>query len=244
MAINRGHAGIDRKGQGERHLNADHGAIARRTLLLRNCPAGVADEILSCAEIKVFQRGERIFGAGEPARAIHVVLDGWAKLFTLTAGGTEAVVGVFTREQSFGDAAALREDVYPVSAEAVTRCELMAIPASHVVEIMRRQPEVCLAVLSSTLFHLRALVGQVESLKARNGSQRVAQFLLSLTSGQTERCEVELPHDKSLIAGRLGMNPESLSRAFARLKVRGVEVLGNTVQIRDVADLARFSEVE
>lgn len=225
-------------------MNSNHGAIARRTLLLRNCPENVADEILSCSEIKVFQRGERIFDVGEPARFIHVVLDGWVKLFTITAGGTEAVVGVFTREQSFGDAAALREDVYPVSAEAVTRCELMAIPASHVVEMMRRQPEVCMAVLSSTLFHLRALVGQVESLKARNGSQRVAQFLVSLTTARAGRCEVALPHDKSLIAGRLGMNPESLSRAFGRLKARGVEVTGNAIQIRDVAELVRFSELE
>lgn len=225
-------------------MNDRHKAIAGRTLLLRNCPEGVPDEILSRAAIRIFERGERIFDAGEAARDIHVVLDGWAKLFTITASGTEAVVGVFTREQSFGDAAALREDVYPVSAEAVTRCELMEIPAKHVIEIMLRRPEVCMAALSSTLFHLRALVGQIESLKARNGSQRVAQFLVSLAAATTGRCEVELPHDKMLIASRLGMSPESLSRSFGRLKSMGVRVTGNIVLIEDIVGLARFGELD
>ncbi len=167
------------------------------------------------------------------------------KLFRMTASGAEAVVGVFTREQSIGDAAALRADVYPVSAEAVTSCHLMQISASHIIDIMLRRPEACLAILSSTLVHLRSLVNQVESLKTRNAPQRVAQFLITLTAGETSGpCEVELPHDKVLIAGRLGMNPESLSRAFGRLKSHGVTVTGNAVRIADLSELIAFAEVD
>jgi hypothetical protein len=44
---------------------------------------------------------------------------------------------------------------------------------------------------------------------------------------------VTLPYDKVLIAGRLGMKPESLSRAFARLKDQGVTIRQNVAEIED-----------
>jgi hypothetical protein len=48
---------------------------------------------------------------------------------------------------------------------------------------------------------------------------------------------VALPYDKILIAGRLGLTPESLSRAFARLRTIGVVVDASHVMVRDVAKL-------
>jgi hypothetical protein len=48
---------------------------------------------------------------------------------------------------------------------------------------------------------------------------------------------VTLPYDKLLIAGRLGITPESLSRMFAKLKPAGVEVHRAHVTIADVAIL-------
>jgi hypothetical protein len=55
-----------------------------------------------------------------------------------------------------------------------------------------------------------------------------------------------LPYDKALIAGRLGLKPESLSRAFAKLRSVGVEVHASHVvvhevtKLRDVADNERI----
>ena len=52
---------------------------------------------------------------------------------------------------------------------------------------------------------------------------------------------MRLPYDKVLIAGRLGMKPESLSRAFIRLKKVGVTVSQNNAAIADVARLREFA---
>jgi hypothetical protein len=45
-----------------------------------------------------------------------------------------------------------------------------------------------------------------------------------------------------LIAGRLGLKPESLSRAFARLKDQGVTIRQNVARIDDVATLRIYVE--
>ena len=50
------------------------------------------------------------------------------------------------------------------------------------------------------------------------------------------------PKGEALIAGRLGMKPESLSRAFARLKEQGVTIKQNTAQIEDLAALRDYVE--
>ena len=50
-------------------------------------------------------------------------------------------------------------------------------------------------------------------------------------------CTIELPYDKSLIAGRLGLKPESLSRIFARLRTVGVDVRASDVVVDDAAKL-------
>ena len=44
-------------------------------------------------------------------------------------------------------------------------------------------------------------------------------------------------YSKALIARQLGMKPETLSRAFARLRDHGVQITATTAHIEDVAHL-------
>ncbi|MDV7143266.1 Crp/Fnr family transcriptional regulator [Tropicimonas sp. TH_r6] len=189
-----------------------------------------------------YDRGETLFLHGEVARSVHIVIEGWVKLFRVSSNGGEAVVSVFTKGESFGEAVAFRNNKYPVSAEAVTACELIQIPTSALMEMMRKDPEVGVSVLASTFTHLHSLVSQLEQLKARTGAQRVAEFLLEICEKESGRCVVTLPYDKVLIAGRLGMKPESLSRAFSKLKPVGVRIVRSEAVIDDIDRLRDFSE--
>jgi CRP-like cAMP-binding protein len=164
------------------------------------------------------------------------------KLYRMTPTGAEAVVGVFTRGRSFGEAAAFQGDRYPVSAAAVTDARVLVVRAGAILALMDQNPALCRAMVASTFRHLHALVAQIEQLKAQSGAQRVAEFLASLAPVEEGACAVTLPYDKALIAGRLGMKPESLSRAFARLREVGVTVTNNRAAIADVAALREFVE--
>jgi CRP-like cAMP-binding protein len=221
-------------------MQPDLVALARRSLLLASTPEPVAQAVLESARVRTFSRLETIFLQGERATAIYIVTEGWVKLYRVAPSGAEAVVGVFTRGSSFGEAVAFRHDTYPVAAEAVTDCTLIRIEADAVLGQIRENPEVAISILSATFAHLHSLVAQVQALKAQTGAQRVAEFLLELATSSKGACEVTLPYDKVLIAGRLGMKPESLSRAFARLKKQGVTIKQNRVQIEDVAVLRDY----
>jgi CRP/FNR family transcriptional regulator, dissimilatory nitrate respiration regulator len=207
---------------------------AQSAVLFSSLPRDLSDDILRQATSHTYDRGETIFVQGDTAQSIYVVLEGWVKLFRLTPMGAEAVVGVFTKGGSFGEAVALEGTPYPVTAEAVTDCRLLLVRASILSELMRRRPEVAMAIVASTFRHLHGLVAQVEALKAHTGAQRVAEFLLELCVCDTGSCTITLPYDKTLIAGRLGMQPQSLSRAFNRLEAQGVRISQNMATIADI----------
>ncbi|MBW0157084.1 Crp/Fnr family transcriptional regulator [Sedimentimonas flavescens] len=217
-------------------------AVARQSLLLANVPAHALDRILAQARMRELERGATIFLQGETATGVYIVAEGWVKLYRIAPNGAEAVVGVFTRGDSFGEAVAFKNDPYPVSAECATDCRLIRIDTEVFLRLIQNEPELAVALLSATFAHLHRLVGQIEQLKAQTGAQRVAEFLLDLAPCGEGKCEVTLPYDKVLIAGRLGMKPESLSRAFAKLRDQGVRIRQNVAVIDDISLLRDYSE--
>lgn len=224
-------------------LSPELRAIALQSRLLSTMPAELAELLLDRARVARYQRGAPIFHQGDTAQALHIVAEGWVKLYRLTPGGTEAVVGTMKRGQSFGEPIALRRARYPVSAAASTDCRLIALPADALLSALKSRPEAAISVIASTFQHLQGLVEQIEQLKARSGTQRVAGFLLELCPPDAEgSVEVTLPYDKALIAGALGMKPESLSRAFARLRDHGVRIDQTRAQIGSVAALRDMVE--
>ncbi len=216
--------------------------IASGSILLSGATPEAIELLLKTARVRGLDRGATLFLQGEKANAIYIVLEGWVKLYRIAPNGAEAVVGVFTKGRSFGEAVAFRHDVYPVAAEAVTDCRVIRIDADSYLRQIRENPEFAVSVLSATFLHLQSLVAQVEALKAQTGAQRLAEFLLELSSCVTGNCEVVLPYDKVLIAGRLGMKPESLSRAFAKLRDHGVTIRQNHASIADIEVLRNFAD--
>lgn len=224
-------------------MPADHYHVARKSLLLAGLPDDAAKAILEHARVREMERGATVFLQGERAAAVYIVVEGWVKLYRIAPNGAEAVVGVFTRGHSFGEAVAFTHDAYPVSAECATDCRLIRIETDTILRLLRDKPEFALSLLSATFAHLHRLVAQIEQLKAQTGAQRVAEFLLEHVPEEAEgSIDVTLPYDKVLIAGRLGMKPESLSRAFAKLRDQGVRVKQNHAVIEDVQSLRNYAE--
>ena len=72
--------------------------------------------------------------------------------------------------------------------------------------------------------------------------ERLANWLLAqdLETGGTGH--FVLPFEKKILASRLGMAPEVLSRSFASLIPYDVSVRGATVEIRDVEALRKLAK--
>ena len=96
-------------------------------------------------------------------------------------------------------------------------------------------------MIASISQHMNYLVQHIKQLKAQSGVQRLAEYLASLSLTEQGHCALALPYDKTLIAGQLGLKPESLSRAFAKLRAIGVMVDASRVVVEDVAKLRQIA---
>jgi CRP-like cAMP-binding protein len=215
--------------------------IVSQITIFRGLKPETVQRIIAPASVVALDEREALFRQGDPATAFFIVLDGWIKLYRITFSGEEAVLLVLTKGGSFAEAVAFTGSDYPATAEAVSDARVVRIPADHVVRCIRDDPDIALAMIASTSQHLHHLVQQVEQLKAQSGVQRVAEFLASLCPVERGASIVALPYDKLLIAARLGIKPESLSRAFAKLRTIGVEVRASHVMIAEVERLRQLA---
>ncbi len=222
-------------------LTAGDLQIITRIPVFRGLEHQTVEHIVATASSVMLKPHEPLVQQGDPATAFFIVIDGWVKLYRLTLSGDEAVIQILTKGDSFAEASAFTGTSFLVSAELVSESRVVRIPADHVVRCIRENPDIAVAMIVSTSQHMHYLVQEVEQLKARSGVQRVAEFLVSLSPADHGSCVISLPYDKVVIAARLGLKPESLSRVFAKLKALGVAVHATHVAIKDVAKLHQLA---
>jgi CRP-like cAMP-binding protein len=82
-------------------------------------------------------------------------------------------------------------------------------------------------------------VNQIESLTLQNATYRLVAYLLEEIPRDVRTSpEVQLTTPKGVIASRLAIQPETLSRILAKLRQGGlIEVHGNHITIRNVQAL-------
>lgn len=218
-------------------LTAGDLQIITRVAVFRGLKAETVEHIIAPATASMLRPHEWIVRQDDPATSFFIVIDGWVKLYRSTPSGDETVIEIMTKGDTFAEAVAFTGGRYLWTAESVSDARVARIPADHLVRCIRGSPDIALAMIASVSTHVHHLVQQVEQLKAQSGVQRVAEFLASLAVAEQGHCALALPYDKILIAGRLGLTPESLSRAFARLRSIGVVVDASHVVVSDIAKL-------
>lgn len=219
----------------------DDWSAVRACDLFQGVPEPVVRELVSGQSPITLKKGQLLFHQGDPASAFYVVLDGWMKLYRNAPDGTEVIIHVAKSGETFAEAAMFMEGAYPVNAEAATIVRLQRISAHSVREHIVANPSFAFSMLGAMSFRLRRLVNEIENLKRRGAAELVAGFLLQLgEGGEADRSTVTLPFEKALVAARLGIKPESFSRALVRLKDFGVDVNGPEVSITSRSVLAKF----
>tara|TARA_R110000772_G_scaffold264038_1_gene384214 strand:+ start:7086 stop:7832 length:747 start_codon:yes stop_codon:yes gene_type:complete len=218
--------------------------IVRGQPLFSNLPEGMFERLTENVQPRAYPKGRMIFQRGDPADYFYVVLEGWVKVFRHTPDGDEALLNIFSGGDMFAEAAAFMGAGYPASAEVVDDCRLIALESKRFISTVQEHPNIALSMLASMSRHLHHLIYEVERLKTRTASQRLIEFLLRRCRAEKGPCVVELPYDKNLIAARLGMQPESLSRLLNRFREFGVITEQNAVHIEDVARLREFCPVD
>ena len=191
--------------------------------------------------------GELFFEQEDRADHFYLVLKGQIKLFRLSADGDEKVIEVINPGATFAEALMfLEKPIYPVGAQALKASEVIAINAHDFVSMLRESIDTCLLLASDLSQRLHGLVREINDLSLHSGTCRVAAYFMQQADGCKNEFTLDLP--KQIIASRLSIKPETLSRIFRRLTNAGlISINGTRVTILDrvhLADVADFSSAD
>ena len=222
--------------------------LLRQVPLLGGLPAEAFERIAELCGARTLSRGEVVFAAGERAEFLPLLLTGQVKLFRSGPDGREQLLHLVRAPASFAEAAVFGPGVFPATAQAVEVGQLATVPREELLALLRRRPEVALALLASLSIWLRRLADLVDGLSLHSVEERVAAYLWSalVRSGKPLRpgLEVRLEDAKHLIAALCGTAPEVLSRTFRKLEADGaVRVAGPVAVLLDPARLRSLAQL-
>jgi len=212
--------------------------------LLSALEPGQLERIAQASELLQLEAGETLFHLGDEAARFFMVEQGQLKLYRLSAAGQEKVVELLTPGQTFAEAVMfMPRRRFPVSCEALTDSSVFALNSAIFLEILGESPDTTMRLLAALSMRLRNRLADIEALSIQNATLRVVSYLLGLVPPDAGRAAaVELPFAKKNVALRLSLQPETLSRVFARLRERGlVDISGGVVRVPDVEALRRIT---
>jgi len=220
-------------------------------ILLKSVPlfAELKDEdvnwFLQRAKTIEYFKNNFLFQHGDSAEHLYVMIEGWVKIYRDNMEGEQIVQLIATRGDTFGEECVVEGRNHSCSAQIVGRnAKCLMIPAKALRERFVDQPVVALQIISALADQLNRTSYYLELHSKLTSAQRLAAFLLKLSMDRGGVKTILLPYNKLLVAGRLEMQPETLSRAMRRLKDDlGMSFKGREVTIKSLGLLQQYCEI-
>lgn len=161
-----------------------------------------------------FSRNAEIYGENEKADYIYKVLSGSVRTYKVLNDGRRQIGAFYLPGDLFGFEVG---DVHAFSAEAVTDSKVLVIKRNAVSTLADRDPEIARQLWNMTARELQRAQNHI-MLLIKTAQERVAGFLLEMSTRSTSANEIDLPMSRQDIADYLGLTIETVSRTLTQLE--------------------------
>jgi CRP/FNR family transcriptional activator FtrB len=213
--------------------------LIRRSRLFAQVPEVELAAMLATCFVQTLPKGTAPCRQEEKPVFLHIVLSGRVGLFA-EGPREETLIEFFGPSDSFVLPAVMLDAPYLVTARLLDEGRVLFWPAAAFRAQVRANGALAHGASLMLSSYWRTLVSQIKDLKLLSAIERLSAFLLALAPRETGPVTVTLPGGRGLVAGRLGVTPQSLSRAFAALRPLGVTGSGREVSISDPGRLRKF----
>lgn len=214
--------------------------IMKRSPYFRGWDAERLSRLAAGAHESIYAKGESLIRKGEVIKALQVVIIGQVRIFIPLSNGSERVIVLLGRGESFGEACLIEKEPSPYQAVASSACRLLSIDGAVLLKEMRQDAILCNRILSVVAKRMLGMLNDTEMCAQRSSVQRVACYLMRQRPDDGARSfNIELPARKRDIAAKMGLTPETFSRVLASLRQKGaIQVDGRRIQVEDSTVLA------
>lgn len=200
----------------------------------------------SCS-VAIVGRGEQIFGNGEKADKLFLILEGQVKMTAEGVGGRAAIVAMATAMDTIGHRATLAGERHTTSAVAIDGAKLIVVPRAEVMAVLRENPEMAAYAMKKLACELRASRQRGMALAQKQIRGRLADSLLTLRDkygycGNTRKMNIRVTREE--LAQLSNMTTANAIRTLSAFADEGlVSVSGREITITDEQGLERTSQM-
>lgn len=200
-------------------------------------------ELTTKARVRLLNRGEILFSAGDRAEGLFVIVSGALRAYRQTLEGREQTMHVEGAGATLAEAPVFDNGPYPSTVQAEEASVVMFVPKQAIRRFLIRNPEAALTALAVLARRLRKISGLAEQLALTDVAQRLAAMLAEEATAQAgelrDGASFSLPMPHQSIASRLGSVREVITRQLHRLiDEKVIAVRGRRILVLDAAALS------
>lgn len=216
------------------------GVIANLPLFWGVAPAGLAAVARRSWTLPV-ARGMTIIERAGRLPGIFALAYGSVKLVLRGRDGAQRVLRLVAAQQTFGESSALLGRGSPYDAVALQDSKLVMIATASLFALVDRDARFGRGLVTLLAERTAELYAEMEAATLLSGTQRLASYLKQLAGADGART-VSLPFSKTLVAARLGIKKETLSRLLRDfVERRVIDVARREIAILEPAQLGALA---
>jgi CRP/FNR family transcriptional regulator, cyclic AMP receptor protein len=187
------------------------------------------EQISRVAVARNYPRGVRVFHEGDRSNACYIVRSGDLRVTREHPDGRAIALATLGPGDIFGELAMLDGEARSASVEALSECELLALPAGDVRRMLQSSSEITVKLVVALTRRLREANERIARQSFQTVPSRVAGVLSQLIAEETplERGDgITIRMTQADLAQLAGTSRESVSRFLAVLERAGVVHVG------------------
>ncbi len=200
--------------------------LLRSSTLYRNLSAEDQRRLAQVSLARGYQKGETIFGEGDPPDFLVTITSGRVKVVKMVPSGKEIILEIFGPGDPVGAVVAYEGRPYPASAIALEPCSCILVKRSEFFALLERHPSFVRGFISGMAQRIVELTRRIPEVAGGRVETRFAHLFLKLAErvGQVrpDGRFVPMPLSRQELAELTGTTTETCIRIMSRWGKEGV----------------------
>jgi len=191
-------------------------AVQKLDVLTRTNGKGAAalKELAAGRKVRQIRKKQVLYYEGDQPQGLFIVLDGAIRTYKLAGDGRELMMNLYLPDRYLGTHAALADEPYTETAEAVEDSAVCLLPKDAVADLLSRYPELAQQFIGLLAADIREKEELLMELAYHSVRKRLAQTLVRLSEGQFAG-QTEFKVSRDDLAAMAGMAVETVSRTLS-----------------------------
>jgi CRP-like cAMP-binding protein len=199
----------------------------------------ILNEVTAHMQLREYERGEALFWEGDPCAGLHIIEQGFVKLYRLSPQGRQYIVRVLQEGDTCNEVPTFDGGTNPVNVEALEITRVWVIQPDILQELLKKHPDFAQKVINNLTKQLRGLVRMVSEMAFYQVTHRLARLI-------SEQPPAELsgtPWTQEQLAARLGTVREVVARSLKELERSGaIHLDKRRIAVSDPDVLAQWAQ--